>query len=187
MKKIFFAIMCLLAAATFVGCSSETSVTTETKVSVSTDELQDLLDKGDKNFDAGKYDDAIKNFTDAIKIDDECAAAYNGRGMAYGMKKDFDAAIKDFDQTIKLEPQNPEGYSNRGKAYLDKGDNQKALADFNKAIEIDPKYSNSYNNRGALYFHSGETEKAIADFKKAVELDPNNKQAAENLKAATAN
>ena len=182
MKKIFLAAMLICIALTFTACSTESSFSSETKVSVSTNNLQDSIDAGNQNLKAGKFDDAIKNFNDAIEIDDECIPAYNGRGIAYANKKDFDAAIKDFDKTIKLDPKYAEGYSNRGEAYADKGDAQKALDDFNKAIELDPKYANAYNNRGALYAKAGDLDKAAADFKKAVELDPNNKTAAENLK-----
>ena len=61
MKKILTAIMCLCIAVMFTACSTETSVKTETSVSVSSNTLQDLMEKGDKNLDAGKLDEAIKN------------------------------------------------------------------------------------------------------------------------------
>ena len=56
MKKFFLAAMCLIVALTFTACSTESSVTTETKVSISTDDLQDSLDAGNKALDteAGK-------------------------------------------------------------------------------------------------------------------------------------
>lgn len=185
MKKFFLAAMLICLALTFTACSTESSVTTETKVSFSTNDLQDSLDAGNKAYDAGKFDDAIKNFDKAIEIDNECIPAYTGRGIAYAAKNDFDTAIKDFDKTVKLDANYAEGYSNRGQAYAEKGDAQKALADFNKAIELDPKYATAYNNRGALFAKAGDTDKAVADFKKALELDPNDKTAAENLKKIT--
>lgn len=186
MKKFLIAIMIFCTAIMFTACSAETSFKTETTVSTSVNNLQNLLDAGDKNLDAGKIDDAIKNFSEAIEIDDECISAYTGRGMAYAMKKDFDAAIKDFGQTITLDPKYAEGYSNRGQAYSDKGDSAKAFADFNKAIEIDPKFEQAYINRGALYYNTGDKEKSIADLKKALEINPNNKEAADDLKQISA-
>ncbi|MBD3879445.1 MAG: tetratricopeptide repeat protein [Quinella sp. 1Q5] len=183
MKKLLLGIICIIMAANFAGCSTESSFHSESSVSVSTSNTQDLIDKGDKNLDAGKYDEAIKNYNDVLKEDSDEIAAYNGRGIAYGKKNDFDSAIKDFAQTIKLDPNYAEGYNNRGMAYGGKGEIDKALADFNKAIELDSAYAQAYNNRGAAYMAKGDQDKAIADFKKALELDPNNKDAKDNLKS----
>lgn len=182
MKKLLLGIMCIIMAANFAGCSTESSFHSESSVSVSTSNTQDLIDKGDKNLDAGKYDEAIKNYNDVLKEDSDEIAAYNGRGIAYGKKNDLDSAIKDFSQTIKLDPNYAEGYYNLGLAHSEKGDAQKALADFNKAIELNPNYAEAYNNRGTIYVSLGDNNKAMADFKKAVELDPNNIDAKNNLK-----
>ncbi|WP_444964540.1 tetratricopeptide repeat protein, partial [Porphyromonas loveana] len=49
---------------------------------------------------AGLYDAAIKDFSEAIKLDDKFvhAYAYQGRGRAYYEKGLYDAAIKDFSE-----------------------------------------------------------------------------------------
>lgn len=187
MKKFLLALMCLCVAVTFTACSTEHSVKTETKFSVSTKNLQELLDDGDKNIRAGKYDDAIKNFNDAIEMNDQLIEPYNGRASAYFFKGDFDKAIADFNKAIELDPKYGEAYSNRGQCYAEKNENAKAMADFNKAIELNPNYDQVYVNRGAIYYNAGEKEKAIADFKKALELNPNNENAKHNLQVATAN
>lgn len=182
MKKLLIGIMCIFMAAMLTGFSTESSFHSESSISFSTSNTQDLIDKGDKNLDAGKYDEAIKNYNAALEADSDSLDAYNGRGIAYSQKKDFDSAIKDFSQTIKLNPNYAQGYNNRGMAYGEKGDLDKALADFNKAIELDSAYAQAYNNRGAVHMAKGDKDKATADFKKALELDPNNQDAKNNLK-----
>ena len=80
--------MCLCIAVTFSACSSEHSVKTETKVSVSTSsDLQKLLDKANDNYNAGNYDEALKNFNEAIELDKDSIEAYAGRGAVYYSKK----------------------------------------------------------------------------------------------------
>ena len=88
--------MCICIAVMFTACSTETSYKSETTVSVSTNTLQDLMEKGDKNLDAGKIDEAIKNYTEAIETDNEFPDAYNSRGFAYCQKGEYDKAIADF-------------------------------------------------------------------------------------------
>ena len=187
MKKIFIALMCMCVAMMCTACSTETSFTTETKVSASVNSLQDLLDKGNQNLNANKPDDAIKNYTAAIEIDADSAEAYNGRGIAYAQKHDFAATIKEFGQAIKFAQNPAEAYSNRGQAYADSGDAQKALADFNKSIELDAKNDTAYVNRGVLHYNAGDIDKAVADFRKALELNPNNTDAKKVLEHAAAN
>ena len=49
---------------------------------------------------------AIGDFTTAIGIDRENAAAYRGRGLAYAMIGDYEQAMMDQDQAIRLDPLN---------------------------------------------------------------------------------
>ena len=116
MKKILLALMCLCVAVTFTACSTESSVKTETKVSVSTDNVQSLLDKGDKNIDAKKFDDAIKNYTDAIELDPNYSNAYNNRGALYFNTGEHEKGIADFKKAVELDPNNESAVKNLKKA-----------------------------------------------------------------------
>ena len=50
------------------------------------------------------YERAIEDFTTAIGIDPEYAAAYNSRGLAYAMLGDYESAIENHDEAVRLEP-----------------------------------------------------------------------------------
>ena len=62
--------MCICVAMIFTACSSESSVKTETTVSVSVNEATELMEKGNKNLEVGNYDEAIKNYSEALEMDD---------------------------------------------------------------------------------------------------------------------
>ena len=117
-------------------------------------------------------EDAIKHYTEALKLNDEYAGAYNNRGNAYADKGDFDRAIKDYSKVIDLNSKDAVAYYNRGNAYADKGDFGTAIADYSKAIELNPEYAVAYNNRGLAYADKGDFGTAIADYSKAIELNP---------------
>ena len=120
----------------------------------------------------GKYDEAIADLGQAIKLNSEDGHQYNGRGGFLLIKGEYDLAILDFDQAIKLVPSYAKPYNNRGLAYLNKGVGGLAMRNFNWAIERDPKYVKAYNNRGLAYAMQGEYERAIGDFSTAIGLDP---------------
>jgi tetratricopeptide (TPR) repeat protein len=65
---------------------------------------------------------AIKDYTDAIKLDPSSAVAFFNRGNAYDQLGDYDRAIADYTEAIKLDPNDPDVYINRGQAYDNKGE-----------------------------------------------------------------
>ena len=62
---------------------------------------------------AGKYDEAIAELNEAIRLEPDLARAYNARGFVYLLKRDFKSALPDFDEAIRLNPNYPNAISNR--------------------------------------------------------------------------
>ena len=59
-------------------------------------EAEAAFERGRKSFENGDYDQAIKDYTEAVRLDPNYVAAYSGRGICYQKKEKFDKAIKDF-------------------------------------------------------------------------------------------
>ena len=121
----------------------------------------------------GKYDEAIAEFSKAIKIKPDLAAAYMNRGAAYQQKGNFYQAVLDFSDAIKIVPRYAKAYSWRGYVYSRKENYDLAITDYNKAIELNPNDANAYVNRGRAYYKKGNYDQAISDCIRAIELKPN--------------
>ncbi len=141
-----------------------------------------------------KYDDAIKNYTEAIKLDHEYLYAYLGRADIYCWKGLYCPAIKDYTKVIellstpKLEIKlrsEPAFLSNihfqRGIAYVNCKENHSnahnkkdkydyAIEDYTKAIELGPTSGEAYSKRAFAYNQKGEYDQAIADCREAIKL-----------------
>jgi tetratricopeptide (TPR) repeat protein len=126
------------------------------------------------------YDQAIADFTQAIRLDPDNAATYRERGNAYSDKGDYDRAIADYNQAIRLDPNFTLAYTNRGVVYHYKKDYDRAIADYNQAIRLDPNYATAYSNRGATYDGKGDYDRALADYNQSIRLDPNFTSACNN-------
>jgi Flp pilus assembly protein TadD len=50
----------------------------------------------------GNWDKAIADFTEAIRLDPQCARAYGGRGFAYEQKGETSKAEADFAEAKRL-------------------------------------------------------------------------------------
>jgi tetratricopeptide (TPR) repeat protein len=160
-----------------------------------------FLDRGITFASRDEYALAIADFTEAIRLDPDMAAAWLLRGRAQvasaalvtGVGENFssigttitkgaavsetkeaayDRAIADITEAIRLDPGNARAYQERAGAYHQKGDYDRAIADFTKAIQLDSEYHAAYNNRGLAYSHKGEYDNAIADLNHAIRLDP---------------
>jgi tetratricopeptide (TPR) repeat protein len=95
---------------------------------------------GNANKNKGRNDQAIADYTAALRSDPNNASTYYNRGNAYSHKGDYDRAIADYNQAIRFDPNNADAYYNRGHAYSHKGDNDRAIADYNQAIRLDPNF-----------------------------------------------
>ena len=87
----------------------------------------------------GDPDQAIADFSNALKRDARMAPSYRDRGLAYMEKKEADKAIADFTKYIGLRPTDPNGYHERALAYQAKGQKDKAEADRRKARDLEAK------------------------------------------------
>jgi tetratricopeptide (TPR) repeat protein len=82
-----------------------------------------------------KYEEAIKDFTEVLKLDPNAADALCNRGSAQLQLGRIDLALADFDSGLKIKAGDPDLLYNRGLAFLAKGNKPKATEDFNKAAQ----------------------------------------------------
>jgi tetratricopeptide (TPR) repeat protein len=119
-----------------------------------------------------KLDEAINDYTEAIRLVPNYRKAYINRGIVRAFKKDFEGAIADYTYAISLDPQDSKAYNNRGNAYTSENNLDAAITDFNRAIELNPHDSKAFNNRGVARAKKGDVEGAIIDYTQAIKLNP---------------
>jgi tetratricopeptide (TPR) repeat protein len=122
--------------------------------------------------DAVLLEDAVRYFTDQVRINEKDAVAYAQRGWAWKEKGEYDKALKDFTEAIRLEPEAACWYGNRGIIWKAKKDYDKALADYAEALRLDPKVAAGYYNRANVWKIKKSYDRALADYAEAIRLDP---------------
>jgi Flp pilus assembly protein TadD len=132
--------------------------------------FDELIGKGDDQYAAKNYAEAIKFFTQAIGMEPNFAKGYWYRGDANREINNFQEAINDYSTAISIEPKNAKFYKLRGDSYYDLKQYAQAEKDYTKGIEIDPKNATLWLYRGDCYLQLKLKDKACPDYKKAQEL-----------------
>jgi tetratricopeptide (TPR) repeat protein len=146
--------------------------------------------RGEDHLNAGRYQEAITAFSEAIRLDSGYVEAWFYRAIAYLDLGNFDRAIADFSQVLKLAPNADNEFKSyvfylRGTCYglkQNAQDADRAIADFTEAIRLDPRNDDAYAMRGDLYgIYKENWTQARADFEQALRINPNNAIAKDRL------
>ena len=130
------------------------------------------FERGSRNKEAGKYKDAIADFSNYIKLYPNEAAAYYNRGACYMELNNPVKALADYSTAIEINPQDPDFFVNRGSAHQDLKNFKEAIADYTKAIELADHDAFVYYNRAYCYFRMSNFQAAVTDLTKVIELKP---------------
>ena len=104
------------------------------------------VNRGVLRMRAGKYDQALADYNDAIGLEPELGAAYLNKGAALIYQKDFQGAIAPLDRAIALESADLfAAHYNRAIARENTGDVPGAYADFQKSLALKPGWDLAMN------------------------------------------
>ncbi|MCW5864932.1 MAG: tetratricopeptide repeat protein [Anaerolineae bacterium] len=130
--------------------------------------------------DHSRPDEALADYSAAIRLDPTYAAAFNNRGSLHAKHGRPDEALADYSEAIRLDPTLAQAFNNRGALHDDHGRPAEALADYNEAIRLDPGDATAFYNRGNLHRQQGRPAEGLADYNEAIRLDPALAQAFNN-------
>jgi tetratricopeptide (TPR) repeat protein len=121
----------------------------------------------------GEYEQAIADYSEALKNEPGNVLAMQGRGDACFAKKDYDRAIADYSAAIWLTPNNFRLYQDRAQAYEMKAQYDRAIADYSEVIRMQPRLAATYIDRCHVRLISNrELPQALADCNEALRLVP---------------
>jgi tetratricopeptide (TPR) repeat protein len=137
----------------------------------------DYYNRGIVYHDQQKWDLAVADYTQTIRLNPNYADAYYNRALVYYNQQKWDLALADYTQAIRLNPNDAQAYYNRGIVYHDQQKWDLAVADYTQAIRLNPNYANAYYNRALVYYNQKKWDLALADYTQAIRLNPNLAQA----------
>lgn len=131
-----------------------------------------LIKRGDLYFKLHQFDQAIFDYSDAIKLDPHADKAFFGRGLARGRNGQIQEGIHDLSIYIKRHPNDSYAYTKRGVRYLWLRNDAKAKNDLEKAVSINPKNAEAHDDLGVILARRRQYVNAIKHFTATVSIDP---------------
>ncbi|MBT6346177.1 MAG: tetratricopeptide repeat protein [Nitrospina sp.] len=128
-----------------------------------------------------RYEEAIVQFQQGLKINPTYAKTYNNLGHAFNELKRYDESIEYFLQAIKIEANYAEAYNNLGNALKQTGRVKESIVYYSEAIRFKGDYAGAYFNLAGALGRQGQSEKAIEQYQKALQIKPDFTRAHNNL------
>ena len=144
----------------------------------------DFFTRGNMKKDIGLKNEAISDYTIAIKRDPENPYYYFGRGLTFHEINELDSAISDYTNALKLNPKEATFYLNRGFVLLSTEQYDKAIYDFERATRYTDEVISiafAFSNMGYAYLQLGKLELAEEKVLYSLNLFPTNNYAYRNL------
>ena len=120
--------------------------------------------------DQRDYDQAVRYYERAARLEPRNFEAQHGYGFALQMVDRLVDAIKAYHRALTIEPENPQANFNMATTYLQLGEVNNALVFAEKAVQIDPANGPARANLGAVYEQVGRDADAIRQYDAALEL-----------------
>lgn len=147
----------------------------------------DYFQSGVNSLKSGKYEEAVSDFTSAIKDIPSYPQAYYNRGLAYQVlkknsealddfiraaeiykiKKEYNWAITSYGRAIGIDDKSIAALLGRGDLFLAKSEDIAAATDFDAVLNIDKRNYQAYYGLGQARFRQGQYKSAIEHFKDA--------------------
>ncbi len=128
--------------------------------------------RGNDLFSAGKYEEAVEAYKEAILKEPEEPIYQNNLGICYTKLEKYDQAMEAFLAMLKIRPGSYSANRSLGELYGLQKKYAEALPFFAKASEVSPDDPNAFYNLGACLINTQDYDRAAGAFLKAKELQP---------------
>ncbi len=127
----------------------------------------EFYNKGQQYFDAGKFGNAIVEFSKAVKKDKNFAFAWDNLGLSYRKQGQYKQAIESYKKSLEIDPSGTMPLMNIPIAYEMMKDYDNAIKSYEKLIAKYPDDPEGFYGIGRMYHLKGDYENALDNMMRA--------------------
>lgn len=136
--------------------------------------VRELLTTADEHLRAGRLEEAVARFDEALTADPGNRFALARSGVALARLGDTTGAIGRLEEALETLPEQPEVLAVLGETLDRAGRHGEAVERWRGLVEIQPRRASAWSNLGASLGKAGRSEEAVEALRRAVELSPGN-------------
>ncbi len=140
-----------------------------------------LVNLGNAEQDAGRIQDALRHYEQAVQVNPDYTVAHVNLGMVLTKLGRTDEAIRQFEQALQIKPNLVDAHYNMGIVLLQVGRFQEAAAHWEQVVRLSPDAAEGHYNLGNAWCHIGRVPEAIRQYEEALRLRPDFARAHYNL------
>lgn len=147
---------------------------------------QEKKNAGGQHFKEGKYDMAVRQYRDIMKL--AVISEFKDDGKVVELESYPNSSESDADKAkmAELRQMLLVGYLNLALCYLKLNKLKECIVNCDQALEIDSKNVKAQFRKGLAYLQTNDYEKALKQFDIVLEIDPNNSEARSQKNACNA-
>ena len=126
-----------------------------------------LLNQGDREWSAGRIDEAIKRYQTLAERFPDRPDGYNKLGVVYAEIRELDRATEYFLRALEHDQEHVASLSNLGNIYLERGEVTTAIWYYSRALDADPEYPPAHHNLAVAYRKQGNLRDFVRHLKQA--------------------
>jgi tetratricopeptide (TPR) repeat protein len=131
----------------------------------------DLYRKGVNSMSNQKFEDAIRSFELALRLDPTYVDAWVKKGYAHFHLGEYNSAILSYDKALEVDVNNVEPWNLKGLAYYELKNYDKAISACEKAIDVDPNDGMVWYNYACYLVLIGRIDEGLDALKRSIEID----------------
>ena len=132
----------------------------------------------DENFKSKKFDDAVRNYQAALKINPSDEVTLLKLGNIYKAQNDMEKAVDFYKKSIFVNPSYADGWFNLGLVYANNDDIAGSKECFKRVISINSKYAYAYFALALAFETENNKEEAVKNYQKFLEYNTDETQVA---------
>ena len=150
-----------------------------TPLTVSSGESR-LMDEAHQFYTQKRLAEAEQVYAQVLQLNNKNALAWQGKGLAQGLRGRHAAALESFDHALQLDSRLVVSLNGKGTALNALHRNREAQVAFDKALQLDSTNADSWNGKGAVLNALGQPDQSVNAFNMAIRHNPQMAQAFAN-------
>ncbi len=130
---------------------------------------------------AGRIEEAITHFEQALRVKPDYAEAHYHLGNAFLQGGTLSDAIGQYEEALRLRPDFAEAHCSLGIALYQTGKREEAIDHYEQALRVRPDFAEAHHDLGNAFLKEGKLSDAIGQYEEVLRLKPDFAEAHGNL------